>query len=73
MNQVSAIKDKRRMERERYEEEFYASWGGYLPQMSDDALLRLNADKLAELNASYPDTLLWLKHQVLCELARRGL
>lgn len=57
--------------RAEWEEHFYAVWPEQIKSMSTEALQRLNEDKLSEVNAGYPDTMLWLKSSVLHEIAMR--
>ena len=63
-------KERLRLE---FEEHFYATWPNYIKSMDNQQLINLNEDKLKEVNASWPETMLFLKHWVLQEMAERGL
>jgi hypothetical protein len=55
--------------RREFEEHFYPSWNGVLETASYSYLKALNDDKLKDINAAYPETMLWLKHMVLSKMA----
>ena len=59
--------------REEFEEHFYATWPGYIRRMTDQELKNINEDRLKEVNASYPETMVCLKGWVLQEMAERGI
>lgn len=64
---------RKELQRQEFEEHFYATWPGYIESMSDTQLAALNEDRLKEVNASYPETMLCLKTWVLQEMAQRGI
>ena len=59
--------------RQNFEEHFYATWPKKIAEMSDQDLINMNTDRLQDINASYPDTMLALKSMVLTEMAMRGI
>lgn len=59
--------------RKEFEEHFYATWPNYIKSMDNQQLINLNADKLQDITASHPETMLCLKHWVLQEMSERGI
>ena len=64
---------RKEMLRQEFEEHFYATWPDYVKSMSDQQLINFNEERCKEINSSYPETLVCLKHWVLQELSNRGL
>jgi hypothetical protein len=61
------------LQHQEFEEHFYATWPNYIKSMDNQQLINLNEDKLKDINASYPETMLCLKHWVLTEMAMREI
>lgn len=59
--------------RQEFEDHFYAIWPNEIKRMSNQELINLNTDRLQDITASHPETMLCLKHWVLQEMAERGL
>lgn len=60
---------RKEQQRAEYEEHFYATWPDALDKMDYEEMKYFNESKLSEINAAYPDTMLWLKHEVLVRMA----
>lgn len=73
MKFMNTQKEIKRQSRKEFEEHFYATWPNHIQQMTNQQLTDLNNDRLKEVNSSYPETMLCLKHWVLTEMANRGI
>lgn len=60
---------RKEQQRVEFEEHFFATWPGTLDAMSYDEMKYFNETKLEGINAGYPDTMLWLKYEVLRRMA----
>lgn len=66
-------KTRKEMLRQEFEDHFYATWPNHIKSMEDQQLINLNTDKLQDITASHPETMLCLKYWVLQEMAERGI
>ncbi len=73
MNNDGRYMTRREAQRAEFEDHFYAIWPDYIRRMTDQQLVNLNRDRLSDVNASFPETLLVLKAWVLQEMAVRGI
>lgn len=60
---------RKQQQRQEFEDHFYATWPATLDKMTYEELEHFNTSKLEGINAGYPDTMLWLKHQTLLRIA----
>ena len=64
---------RKEQQRKDFEEHIYATWPTYIKKMNAQELINLNTDKLSDITAEHPETLICLKHWVLQEMAKRGI
>lgn len=70
---IQVKKTRKEIARQEFEDHFYATWPNHIKKMSNKELTNLNTDKLQDITASHPETMLCLKHWVLMEMAERGI